>query len=314
MAISSATAELLTLIQVPGIGPVTLLKLLRSGGEQGVVATAISNRPELDGIPLSRAKDRMKSVVNSCDEEGIAIVGYSDSNFPELLRRIPDPPPIIYVKGELGAIQRRGISVVGTRRASSSGRSFARAIASHLANNELPVISGLAPGIDRAAHRGALDSGGVTVAVLAHGLDTVSPRSHTDLAKEILDQNGALISEHPPGTPPRRFEFVRRNRLQSGISLGSIVIESGRTGGSIHQARFTVRQRRRLFTVLSKNSAGDLNQSGANRIISELGATAIYSNADLDDFLNEITLLDDQFLAPEIANSQDSVMQSELDI
>lgn len=314
MTASPAAAELLTLLQVRGIGPATLLKIVRSARGQDVVAHALSIRPELEGPALAHAQDRAAAVVRSCESDNIAIIGYCDSDYPEGLRRIPDPPAVIYVRGSLSALRRCGFAVVGTRRASSSGLRIARSIASHLAERGVSVVSGLALGIDRAAHEGALDAGGITVAVLAHGLDTVSPRSHIDLATDILCHDGALLSEHPPGTPPRPAEFVRRNRLQSGISVGSIVVESGETGGSIHQARFTARQGRLLLTVLRRSPGDDLNQAGADRLVSELGAIPIRTIADLDEHLDQIAPLTERVKAPDLPEPQEVAVQSRFEL
>ena len=286
MVISSAAAELLTLSQCHGIGQATLLKFVRAATDEGLVSHAVSIRPELGGTPLDLARDKADSVARTCAEDDIKILAYSDPGYPDPLRHIPDPPALIYVRGNLSAIERQGFAVVGTRRASSSGLRMAQMIAGHLVKRGLSVVSGLALGIDAAAHQAALDAGGITVAVLAHGLDIVSPKSHALLAQQILRRKGALLSEHPPGTPPRPAEFVRRNRLQSGISVGSVVVESGSRGGAIHQASFTVRQRRTLFTVLRENPSDDLNQEGADQLVAEFGAIPVRTVAEFDEQLD----------------------------
>ena len=314
MSTSPAAAELLTLMQVRGIGPATLLKMVRSAKGQNLMAHALSVRPELEGPPLAHAQDRAAAVVRSCKTDDITIIGYCDPDYPEPLRRIPDPPALIYMRGNLSALSRRGFAVVGTRHASSSGRRIAGAIAGHLAERGLSVVSGLALGIDAAAHQGALDCGGITVAVLAHGLDTVSPRSHTALADDILCHDGALLSEHPPGTPPRPAEFVRRNRIQSGISIGSVVVESGPTGGSIHQASFTARQGRLLLTVLRRDPADDLNQAGADHLVSELGAIPIRTLADLDAQLDAFPARTRAVESPEASGPQEVAVQRRFEL
>ena len=314
MTASPAAAELLTLLQVRGIGPATLLKIMRSARGRDVVAHAVSIRPELEGVPLAEAQHRAEAVVRSCERDDIAIIGYCDPDYPEPLRRIPDPPAVLYARGNVGALRQCGLAVVGTRRASPSGVRIAGAIASHLAERRIAVVSGLALGIDRAAHQGALDAGGITVAVLAHGLDTVSPRSHAYLADDIVCHDGALLSEHPPGTPPRPAEFVRRNRIQSGISVGSVVVESGQTGGSIHQARFTARQERLLLTVLKSAQSDDLNQAGAHRIVSELGAIPIRTMTDLDAQLDGIVPLAERVGAADLCEPQQVAVQTRFEL
>lgn len=298
---SPAAAELLTLLQVRGIGPATLLKLVRSTKDQNILDHAISVKPELEGACVAQAQDRAAEVAKWCKKLGITIVGYFDAGYPGPLRRIPDPPLVLYVRGSLDALQKLGFAVVGTRRASCSGLRIAGQIASHLAGRNISVVSGLAIGIDQAAHQGALDAGGITVAVLAHGLDSVAPRRHISLANNILRHNGALVSEHPPGTPPRPAEFVRRNRLQSGISAGSVIVESGVTGGAIHQASFTARQNRLLLTVFRKNRSDDLNQAGADRLVSDFGAIPIRTVAELDAQLSKFNLKPRAIRPPEAA-------------
>jgi DNA processing protein len=169
------------------------------------------------------------------------------------------------------------------------GRSWARQIAELLALNDITVVSGLALGIDTEAHIGALSGRGGTVAILAHGLDQITPSSNRPLADKILANGGVLLSEHPPGVPPRRAEYVRRNRLQSGMSVCSIVVESGREGGAIHQARFTRSQGRDLFTVVPpKGMAGAaaFNNDGAEYLTSEMNARALTKREDLLTLVN----------------------------
>jgi DNA processing protein len=183
-----------------------------------------------------------------------------------------------------------GGAVVGTRNASNTGERIARKISQMLASMKLSTISGLALGIDAAAHAGALEADGVTIAILAHGLDTIAPRSNRKLAEQLLER-GALVSEHPPGVPPRPPEFVKRNRIQSGMALFSIVVESGEVGGSMHQARFTKDQGRPLFAVLPTNWQGgrsDFNRSGGERLVREFGATPLETAQDFELRLNQM--------------------------
>lgn len=216
------------------------------------------------------------------------IVSALDDNYPALLRLIVDYPPIVYVKGDIGNLNQVACAVVGTRQASHLGTSWAKQIAATLTEHGLAIVSGLALGIDTAAHEGTLRASGKTIAILAHGLDRVTPSSNAQLAARILGSGGSLLSEHPPGVPPRRAEYVRRNRLQSGMSVCSIVVESAREGGAIHQARFTKEQGRDLFTVIpGPETPGhqEFNRDGAQYLIGELGARVIGSKGDLLDLL-----------------------------
>jgi DNA processing protein len=233
----------------------------------------------------------------------VAVLSLCDDAYPERLRGIEEAPPLLYVKGEITALSMPAVAVVGTRQASEHGLRAARIIAKFLISQNFCVVSGLALGIDAAAHEGAVEDRGVSVAVLAHGLDTVAPTSNRPLAKQLLDFGGALVSEHPPRVPPRPAEFVRRNRIQSGLSLCSIVVESGAVGGAIHQARFTRTQGRPLLVVSPKENGAGFNSAGAHYLIETLEAISISGTKDLAVILSRIR-------AAKGATSRDTPSQS----
>ncbi|MBB4635624.1 DNA-processing protein DprA [Longimicrobium terrae] len=292
MKTTSDAYELLCVLQWPKIGPATALDLLRrKKAEDSVLEAAEQRFPGVDAAQRQVARDRAEQIIERCSDLGLAVLGYDDASFPVRLRTIPDVPAIIYVRGDPGVLHYPSLAVVGTRQVSSAGARAAELIARFLARRSFNVVSGLALGVDMHAHVGALEANGITTAVLAHGLDRVAPSSHRALAERIVDSGGALVSEHPPGVPPRPAEFVRRNRLQSGLSLGSVVVESGVTGGSMHQARFTCDQKRRLFTVLAESdeTRGDLNEAGARHLIDTLGAVPLRGTRDL---ARELTMLE----------------------
>ena len=170
------------------------------------------------------------------------------SSFPTRLREIADPPPVIYVRGSWEPQDEWSLAVVGTRRATAYGRQAAGELARDLAASSVTVVSGLARGIDTIAHRSALDAGGRTVAVLANGLDTTYPPENRGLAEEIAG-SGALISDYPLGTKPRAEFFPRRNRIMSGLSLGTLVVEGDVKSGAMITARFAGEQNREVFAV-----------------------------------------------------------------
>lgn len=172
----------------------------------------------------------------------------TDKNFPQLLKEIPHPPNMLFYKGEpIGEEQK--VAIVGTRRASEQGKAFARDCAKILAQYGITVVSGLALGIDGAAHEGALDAGGKTIAVLAHGLDTVYPRSHLNLAKRIIESGGTLVSEYPEKERCYPGNFIARNRIISGLCAAVIIAEAPKTSGSLATARFAVEQNRDVYVV-----------------------------------------------------------------
>lgn len=289
---SKATRVLLVMLQLPGIGVGTVRKLTERRSP-----FAHLNAVPLESLQLSdagarelspsieeRATREVSALVEQCAEHAISILSVADPEYPDTLRNIPDYPPILYVKGEIEALRSKCVAVVGTRKASELGQQWSYKISKSLASGAVTVVSGLALGIDTYAHKGALAAGGTTIAVLAHGLDTVAPTSNRKLAEEILEHEGALISEHPPGTPPRPPEFVRRNRIQSGLSVASIIVESDAEGGAIHQANFTKQQKRALFVVLPSRELREkyaFRDGGARTLMERHNAQPIANQDDL---------------------------------
>ncbi|WP_421381036.1 DNA-processing protein DprA (plasmid) [Paraburkholderia sp. DD10] len=225
-----------------------------------------------------------QAVIAKNVDAGITVVSINSLCYPRYLAAIEDPPPVIFVKGNLGVLKRPpGVSVVGTRKASSAGITIAERIAGHFAARDWTIVSGLALGIDAAAHRGALQAGGTTVAVLAHGLQSASPKANALLGDEILASNGAWISEHPIGVHARPEYFVLRNRIQIGLSAGSIIVEGEERSGTMTQAEFCLRNRRQLFAVLpEKAEALKLVSKGPLILINKRGATPLRSREDYE--------------------------------
>lgn len=170
----------------------------------------------------------------------------ADAEYPSWLRLAQDRPPVVYVRGSLPP-DRRCVACVGTRQPSPFGKAAARGISRFLAAHGWSIVSGLAVGVDTLCHEAALEAGGHTVAVLANGLDSVYPRQNTGLADRILDAGGALLSEQPPGTPALPKHLFRRNRIQSGMSAATVVMQTDLVGGTMHTARYTLLQGRLLI-------------------------------------------------------------------
>lgn len=238
------------------------------------------------GDLFSGPRRRAELIIDRCDALGIRILGHSDGDFPEALRRIPDPPVLLFVKGDFdGTRTMRMVAVVGTRQPTTCGREAATRCAGFLARWGVCTVSGLALGCDTGAHEGALAAGGSTVAVLAHGLDTIYPSANRGLAGQILEK-GYLVSEYPPGVTVARRTFVERDRLQSGLSEGVIVVQTGRDGGSMHTARFCLEQGRRLGCLYpSGGFPSDGSMDGNRQLIESGGALAIRNPGDLEAFL-----------------------------
>ena len=216
------------------------------------------------------------------DKAAVSAFPWSHSDYPSLLKEIPDPPPVLYVKGELLLRDQRSIAVVGTRKATSYGREAALALSTDLAKSGITIVSGLARGIDTIAHHAALDHGGRTVAVLASGVDIIYPRENARLAQAITE-NGALISEHPLGRRPDAHHFPRRNRLMSGITLGALVIEAGQSSGALWTVRHALEQNREVFCV--PGSIFSPASLGVNQLIQQ-GAKLILSCSDVLEEVN----------------------------
>jgi DNA processing protein len=222
---------------------------------------------------------------------GNHLLRLDDPRYPDLLRQIPDPPPVLYVRGDPAALGNLQLAIVGSRNPTRGGLENARAFAAHLAGAGLTITSGLALGIDAAAHEGALAAGGTTIAVTGTGLDRVYPARHRELAHRIAGQ-GALVSEFPPGTPPRPAHFPQRNRIISGLSLGTLVVEAARRSGSLVTARHALEQGREVFAIpgsihnpLARGCHALIRQGAklvetADDILEELGALAVAVTAD----------------------------------
>jgi len=194
---------------------------------------------------MSVADERLEAAVAAAGAQTLAI---SDDRYPPLLRTLHDPPETLYVRGDPSVLLEPQLAMVGSRRASPAGLRAAEALSARLVNAGLHICSGLALGIDGAAHRGALAAGGKSVAVMATGIDRIYPARHRGLAGE-LELSGCLVTEFPPGTPPRRPCFPQRNRIISGLSLGVLVVEAALPSGSLITAGTALEQGREVFTL-----------------------------------------------------------------
>jgi DNA processing protein len=250
----SATLDLLTLALLPDLIP----RAVRVLAGRGPLDDVLAHPDAHDDVLSEAARARLRSGAARRDAEGerrraaelgVRIVGWEEPDFPALLLRAFDPPPVLYVRGSLeGDEGERSVAVVGARAATPPGRTLARALARDLAAAGATVVSGLARGIDTAAHQGALDARGRTVAVLGSGIDRVYPPENADLARAI-EGAGAVVSEFPLGTPPLPHHFPRRNRIIAGWARGVVVVEAARRSGSLNTARTAVDEGRDVMAV-----------------------------------------------------------------
>jgi len=255
----------LRLIRSENIGPITFYQLL---ARYGSAAAALDALPELArrggrARPLATcSRDEALREMAALDRAGAALVAWGEPHYPQTLAAIEDAPPLLSARGRLDLAERRAIAVVGARNASANGRRFAREIALQLGQRDLAVVSGLARGIDAAAHEGALATG--TIAVVAGGIDQIYPEENRAL-HEAIAKRGLILAELPVGTPPQARHFPRRNRIISGVSLGVVVVEAAIQSGSLITARFALEQGREVFAV--PGSPLDPRCRGANDLI-----------------------------------------------
>ncbi len=245
--------EWLAVLGTPGIGPVSFARLLEQLVDPDQLLDSLQAQSNLPAAtrrylraPNWEAVDRD---LEWAEQDGNHIVRLNTAESPELLRQISDPPPLLYIHGNIDALHMPQLAMVGSRNPSAGGQEIARAFAAHLAGVGLTITSGLALGIDASCHAGAHVGGGVTVAIMGTGLDRVYPARHRDLAHEIVSRGGALATEFPIGTGPRPENFPRRNRIISGLSLGTLVVEAAIRSGSLTTARHAVEQGREVFAI-----------------------------------------------------------------
>ena len=279
----------IALKSIAGVGNITFPALVdRFGSLPAIFAAPVSKLNEIPGISKNIAAGivgfndwgKVKAELELIDKNEIKIITYQDELYPAKLMNIYDRPPFLYVRGNLNKND-INIAVVGSRLASIYGKYTTEKISRELALKGLTIVSGMARGIDSVAHRGALTAHGRTIAVLGSGLDVIYPPENKKLFTDII-QNGAVISEFPPGTPPLSANFPTRNRIISGMSYGVVIVEAGEKSGSLITARLALEQGREVFAVPgSIDSAGS---RGTNKLIKQ-GAKLI---ENIDDILEEI--------------------------
>jgi DNA processing protein len=283
-------ADLVCLLMVPGVGPHTCRSLLdRFGTASQVLDAPVTTLRAVSGVGnqlagrIARARRELdpQNELELCRNAGVTLLPQGDPAYPAPLVEIPDPPCLLYCRGALAPGDPLAIAIVGSRRSTPYGLRIAERLAAALARVGLTVVSGLARGIDAAAHRGALKAGGRTIAVLANGLAQVYPPEHEALARDIAD-SGALLSEMPMRQVPLAGLFPQRNRLISGLSLGVVVVEATPRSGSLSTARHAVEQNREVFAV--PGPVDSLPSQGCHRLIRD-GARLVET---VDDILEEL--------------------------
>lgn len=258
--LSESSVARLAMASLQGVGQKTVLRsFLNPLNEQMSAHDLIqaSLGRDIEPSALDAALEKAWGIINDSADAGIAVLAYDDEAYPSRLRSIPNPPPFVFVRGRLPQLD-LGVAVIGTREPAPAALEVTREVVQALAwESATVVVSGLAVGIDTAAHEAALRCGLRTVAVLANGLDTIYPKSNAALAEEIVESGGALLSEVPTGQRVTNFNLVARDRLQSGLSRATILIQSSLSGGSMHTACFTLEQKRMLVACRPLESTND---------------------------------------------------------
>lgn len=287
-----ALTATLALLRLEGIGPGTFWQLIEHFGS---AAGTLQHAAEITSHKLpARARAQLaeferlgfegelgqwaQAECARCAEADIRLLQYEHDDFPPLLKEIQRPPPLLYVRGDSDVLALPQVAVVGARRASQAALDNAQAFSADLAAAGFAITSGLALGVDAAAHRGALRSGGKTIAVLGTGVDRFYPRRNVGLAEDILAGGGAIISEMPLGTAPEAGNFPRRNRIISGLSLGVLLVEAAVRSGSLITARLALEQNREVFAI--PGSIHNPLARGCHHMIKH-GAALVETSADI---------------------------------
>jgi DNA processing protein len=278
------------LSSVRGIGPAKFRALLDYFGsaeaaytaDKGALTNAGLDRTACKSLLAARHQTSIEAKIAQIEDLGIQALTWDDPDYPTYLKEIPDPPPVLYLQGELQSRDQWAVAVVGTRRASSYGRHATRKLVSDLARSGVTIVSGLALGIDGVAHLAAIEAGGRTLAVLGSGLNRIYPPQHRRLAEQVA-ANGALLSDFFPDTPPEAWNFPRRNRIISGLSLGVLVVEAGARSGASITANFALDQGRDVFAV--PGNIDSRTSLGTNRLIQQ-GAKLVLDARDILEELN----------------------------
>jgi DNA processing protein len=302
--VDAAKMAWMALTLTPGMGPTRIWKAMGRLGTaerlfevsltelEGLGMPAAAAQFVFEGKARAAAEDEMKRTV----EAGGSVLTPEDSEYPERLREIYDPPAVLWIRGDVRQLARPGIAVVGTRQPSPYGAGMAELLSRDLANRRLVIFSGMARGVDTAAHKGTIEAGGKTVAVWGTGIDVIYPKENKKLAEQIVATGGTIVSEYPLGTFPAPQNFPIRNRILSGMSVGVLVIEAAEYSGTRITARCAMEQNRDVFAV--PGNVTNKNAWGPNTLIKQ-GAKLTATWEDVwEDLPSQIRLgLEDELMA-----------------
>lgn len=306
------TSQILALQTFKGVGPKSILKVGNS--ISGIVSTSEllgalakcsvkkknpdgARKAPITATDLDAALKTAQEIIDRAKTNQIGIISYYEQDFPSSLQNIKtkddkteEPAILLFYKGDLNALKCPGLAVIGTRNNTTNAQKAGLYLSTEFARRGFCIVSGLAEGCDTIAHRGALNAGGKTIAFLGHGLDSVYPLSNKELAEEILLNGGLLLSEYDVGTPVTKYNLVARDRLQSGLALATLVIQTSVNGGTMHAARVCLNSGKPLFVVKYSDKETDSAEQtqGNHELAKEAGAAYIKGTDDLDVISNKI--------------------------
>jgi DNA processing protein len=292
--------NILTLLNLPRVGRATVKKISNNVRDTldspddylSILSRLISPKifEKLYKEDILIAERLAEAICKNCEEYKITMISFLDDQFPRELHDIPDAPVVLFGKGNLSILNSKfSIAVIGTRKPTEYGLEKAREIGLCLAEQNIPLISGLAVGCDFESQFSCVENNGTSIGILAHGLDTIAPLSSSPLADKIISNSGCLLSEYPIGTPPRVSNYVERNRIQSGLSKAVIVIETGEEGGSMETVKHATKQKRPIFCLSIPEAICNAESNKGNSVlIREKIATPIQGHQDLVKFIAEL--------------------------
>lgn len=300
---SLSIKEIITLNNLFGIGSKILYKVGQQEGDTLLDRITACNgciRENGHRIPVEQrhiiqSEQAAEQIILKSKEAGVHLLPFYDEKFPSQLKQItnekgePDFPFLLYCKGDISVLQQPCLAIVGTRQPTTHAEKAARYLAEQFVQEGLCIVSGLALGCDTFSHQGALRAGGHTIAFLAHGLDTIFPPSNQKLALEIIHNGGALISEYPIGTSFNKYNFIQRDRLQAGMSLATLVIQTNINGGTMHVANATLNAGKKLYVCyFNDETIRKTENCSGNEVLVKKGATYLKGNDNISQIADEI--------------------------
>ncbi len=296
-------------VDVKGVGPQKIFAIGTAIDDRGLDIKSYEDLAELmkgmkeaaiKKVTLSNLNDAYQiaqRIIEASKQANIGLVGFYDEEFPDVLRKTVnedgklDPPMLLWYRGDFSITKLPGFAVIGTREATPEGIAGGTYLSGEFAKRGFNIVSGLAIGCDTCGHKGALKVGGKTTAILANGLDhnSIYPPENQDLAEEIVENGGLLISEYRLGTPVNRYSLVARDRLQSGLSLATLVVQTGEHGGTMHAATATLQAGKPLYTILFKDDTTNQHKKClGNALLVKQGAKYIKGNDDFDEISDSV--------------------------